>query len=552
VLSGLVVFPRAAVASTQAGLSPGEELGVGQLLQDGPFILVMQTDGNLVEYVLEPNGQYYALWDTGTWGNPGAVAVMQLDGNLVVYLSGRPLWDTHTFGHPGTAFVLWGNGALFMADSSGLLWGVGRGPASGEFPGPSPSGNTVLTASLGLFDGQTISAGKYLLAMQNDGNLVVYGTGGALWNTGTVGNPGDWLILQSDGNLVIYDVQGNPVWASGTPGNPGDIAVMQTDANFVVYSSSAQPLWASNSAQGAYANPLRSVQSLGPDRIDQGVDYTGNGPVYAIGDGVVLSLNSNGWPGIGDVTYQLTDGSARGLDVYFAECIQPTVQVGQTVNASTQIGLISNSCGTGIETGWAAGGGLIPDAAAYWCYDGADPTTYGLNFSDFLASLGAPGGTLGGPLTCPTPPPVPSYPGAPGAFPTWGAGGASPSISAAPPSGANQRVEPAAANDVVVPQLHGGQVQIPQAAYTLLQQIGQAMVTNQWSSVPVVPGGVAPETPGFLGSTVASIEVVSTDDALEPTKVVAVINLPAAADRANEVTIERQPSGGWALVSTDS
>jgi hypothetical protein len=292
------------------------------------------------------------------------------------------------------------------------------------------------------------------------------------------------------------------------------------------------------------------VQSLIPERIDEGVDYSGNGPVYAIGTGVVLSLNDNGWPGTGDVTYQLTNGSAQGLDVYFAECIQPTVQVGQSVNANTQIGVMSTSCGTGIETGWSAGDGLIPDAAAHSCYDGADPTTYGVNFSDFLVSLGAPAGILGGQLTCPTPPPVPSYPGAPGAFPTWGAWGAGPSVAAAPPSSGDPWVEPTARNNVDVPQLHGGQAQIPQAAYTLLQQIGQALVTDQWSSVPVVPGDVAPETPGFRSYTVGSIEVVSTDNAQEPTKVVAVINLPAAADGANEVTIQLQPSG-WALASTD-
>jgi hypothetical protein len=110
---------------------------------------------------------------------------------------------------------------------------------------------------------------------------------------------------------------------------------------------------------------------------------------------------------------------------------------------------------------------------------------------------------------------------------------------------------PAAPNTVDVPQLHGGQAQIPQAAYTLLQQIGQAVVTDQWSLVPLAPGGVAPETPGLKGYTVASIEIVSTDRALEPTKVVAVINLPAAAAGATEVTIQLQPSGGWALASTD-
>jgi hypothetical protein len=61
-LSGLVAFPTPALASTQAAaLSPGQELRVGQQLVDGPFFLVMQRDGNLVEYVTEPNGHWYAM-----------------------------------------------------------------------------------------------------------------------------------------------------------------------------------------------------------------------------------------------------------------------------------------------------------------------------------------------------------------------------------------------------------------------------------------------------------------------------------------------------------
>ncbi len=48
---------------------------------------------------------------------------------------------------------------------------------------------------------------------------------------------------------------------------------------------------------GSYADPLRAVRGLTPERIDQGVDYSGFGPIYAIGDGVVLSTANSGWPG---------------------------------------------------------------------------------------------------------------------------------------------------------------------------------------------------------------------------------------------------------------
>jgi len=57
----------------------------------------MQTDGNLVLYAT--SGQ--VLFNTRTWGNPGAVLALQDDGNLVVYdAAGAVLWASGTDGHP--------------------------------------------------------------------------------------------------------------------------------------------------------------------------------------------------------------------------------------------------------------------------------------------------------------------------------------------------------------------------------------------------------------------------------------------------------------------
>ena len=74
---------------------------------------------------------------------------------------------------------------------------------------------------------------------------------------------------------------------------------------------------------GSYADPLRGINALTPERIDQGVDYSGYGPIYAIGDGVVLSTVNGGWPGETFISYRLSDGPAAGLAVYAAEDIDP-------------------------------------------------------------------------------------------------------------------------------------------------------------------------------------------------------------------------------------
>jgi hypothetical protein len=141
-----------------------------------------------------------------------------------------------------------------------------------------------------------------------------------------------------------------------------------------------------------YLNPLRSVSGLVPERIDQGVDFSGSGPIYALGDGIITNATaySPGWGG-GWITYVLTDGPDAGLIVYLAEDVTPAVQVGQHVTPSTVIGDMFEG-GDGIETGWAQPSGLTaesqaPEAGAI-SGAGPFPTTIGLNFDELLISLG--------------------------------------------------------------------------------------------------------------------------------------------------------------------
>ncbi len=149
-------------------------------------------------------------------------------------------------------------------------------------------------------------------------------------------------------------------------------------------------------AASGYLNPLRAVSGLVPERVDQGVDFAGTGPVYAIGDAVVtdaMGANS-GWPGGGWVSYQLTDGPDAGLVVYVAEDVTTTVQVGQHVSSATVIANMYNG-GDGIETGWAAAQtsltaeSQMPEAGGIGA-GGPFPTMVGLSFEGLLQSLGVP------------------------------------------------------------------------------------------------------------------------------------------------------------------
>jgi hypothetical protein len=178
----------------------------------------------------------------------------------------------------------------------------------------------------------------------------------------------------------------------------------------------------SGGALTGYQNPLRDIKSLGKLRIDQGVDYSGHGPVYAIGPGKVAEAyhygEGSGWPGPGGqsggwISYTLTDGPAKGKTVYFAESCQPKVRPGDKVDANTVICDMEGDNYPWTETGWAASAspGDTQPLAQLYEGNGCCSTTVGVNFSDLLKSLGAPPGVLT------NNPPIGKQ--LPGDFPTW-------------------------------------------------------------------------------------------------------------------------------------
>lgn len=146
-----------------------------------------------------------------------------------------------------------------------------------------------------------------------------------------------------------------------------------------------------------YLNPLRAIAGLAAQRIDMGADFGGTGPIYAIGNAVITNATgtSPGWPGGGWIAYQLTDGPAAGLQVYVAEDVTPTVQIGQDVTSSTVIAQMYNG-GAGIETGWAMPDGSSAESqlpvAGGVSGGGPFPTAVGVNFDNLLIALGVPPG----------------------------------------------------------------------------------------------------------------------------------------------------------------
>lgn len=101
---------------------------------------------------------------------------------------------------------------------------------------------------LAVGESRTSENGQYRLAMQPDGNLVLYRTpdDAPLWAAKTDGRGGTSAVMQEDGNLVI-DGDAGAVWASDTGGHPGATLAVQDDGNVVIYEAGTA-LWATETS----------------------------------------------------------------------------------------------------------------------------------------------------------------------------------------------------------------------------------------------------------------------------------------------------------------
>lgn len=128
--------------------------------------------------------------------------------------------------------------------------------------------------------------------------------------------------------------------------------------------------------------------------IDQGIDYTGPGPVYAVTSGVITrdQASGSGWPGQGGLLTYWNDKLRKG--VYVAEdfVARAGLRVGSKVKAGELIGQATGSNqAPGIEMGWAdqAGHPVAPLDPA----NTHGQTAAGQDFAAFVGAARPRGGT---------------------------------------------------------------------------------------------------------------------------------------------------------------
>lgn len=146
----------------------------------------------------------------------------------------------------------------FLAFAAGVVTlslAPGAAGASTRARAAMPLPISALPAGASLFDGQSLVSpnGRFSLDMQSDGNLVLYGAGLVLWDSGTAGDAPDYATMQGDGNFVIYKAN-KPVWSSGTDElvkNQPFVLNVQNDGNVVIHSPVNKAIWDSYTEAGA-------------------------------------------------------------------------------------------------------------------------------------------------------------------------------------------------------------------------------------------------------------------------------------------------------------
>ncbi len=136
---------------------------------------------------------------------------------------------------------------------------------------------------LGRGDSLFSALGGFRLAMQSDGDLVLYTIDedklpddvrvvlahtpdvvklytSKIWSLhtnvpGERAGRGSYCIMQEDGNFVVYDARGRACFESNTHGHPGSYLRCQDDGNIVIYTPDSQPIWSS----GTHSRPSESL-----------------------------------------------------------------------------------------------------------------------------------------------------------------------------------------------------------------------------------------------------------------------------------------------------
>jgi Trypsin/Fibronectin type III domain len=225
-----------------------------------PIVGMAATPSGRGYWLVAADGGVFAFGDAGFHGSMGGKPLNKPMVGMAATPSGRGYWlvaadgGVFAFGDAVFAGSMGADGApRSVVGMTATKRGYALVDAAGavqtfNFP-QQPAPRDTLHPLQQLNPGEQLvsSNGRYVLAMQTDGNLVEYEpSGGPVWSTGT-GTPGTVLVNQADGNLVLVAPGNRPIWATDTR-TPGSILTIQDDRNLVVYAPGHRAIWQTNTA----------------------------------------------------------------------------------------------------------------------------------------------------------------------------------------------------------------------------------------------------------------------------------------------------------------
>src|SRR5262249_26321535 len=191
--------------------------------------------------------------------NPGVIATVGLNGGTVTVLADQ-LSSPYLTAVDSTYVYT-------ATQDQGVVKGAKTHTNLSTNPAPPPPPRRM-NPGAGVLSGRpslmSCNGGR-VLYMHNDGHVVLYTGGVAIWSSATVGSFADRLIMQADGNLVAYNQTGSAPWSTGTVGYGGAFLTLDNAGLGVRNSAGTTFLWqADNPLPQTQCGELFSGQGLRP------------------------------------------------------------------------------------------------------------------------------------------------------------------------------------------------------------------------------------------------------------------------------------------------
>ena len=231
------------------------------------YVLAMTPAGSLGILALGSDGALGRLvWTSGSKAKQpyGASMTFQGDGNLVVYDGEQAIWNAGAVGPIGTYdLTLTDDGNLVIRDRVGrAIWSthfdVQLCAKKLQAPEQMTSGSCLASPSRTFV--MVLTPGGALNVAPVVGGVL----GKPVWTSGAADpSPAHLFIaVQADGNLVVYDGL-RPIWNSQTAGASGTIRLELDDQGvLILHGSGDAVLWSSKSGRTAFIPPRSHSRAL--------------------------------------------------------------------------------------------------------------------------------------------------------------------------------------------------------------------------------------------------------------------------------------------------